>query len=623
MPSAPNEIAAPAQPRAAHLIATGTGAGWLCGLWIGVLTLRLNDVFAGAAIDAVQLCALLGVLYAAGGAAWGTAVWAAARVGSALLPRPWLNAAAATVAGGLPLVAALLLPDTGLFRSLLTTVLALRPWPKVAVAALAACLALAVAGALLHRRLAQTSFAGWRRALLLASAVLLAWGAAHALTATGAAEISSPEAVTREADRHPVVVVCIDGADPDDVLQPMIARGELPTFAKLAQEGVFAPLETIAPTLSPAVWTTMATGLPPREHGIFHFVFFDLPFVDRPVSVFPLHTGLNFKIFPWLETLPLPLARQAPFTSELRRAPAVWNIVGDHAPVGMFRWRVTWPAENVNGFAVAADVSLLDRMPGFASESADALEERRYHPSDAFRDLPRPETGETTPADVAPYLGKDVTPDQVDLDDPELRQVVRSLDRISTQRIAGLIGKYAPVTTLIGFHSVDGFSHLYWRPRRTGGRFETAIDARYRFVDEQLGILVDALQESLGAFNLLVVSDHGFDFRRGHHTHAPPGIFLGWGPAFSSSGDTPQLSVTDLTPMVLDLSGLPVARDMPAVGDATGEPRYRAALSAAYRGRHPVRFTSTYGRTDPRGAASAPPDEEETLRKLKSLGYLE
>ena len=148
-----------------------------------------------------------------------------------------------------------------------------------------------------------------------------------------------------DAGRVPLIVLCIDGADPDDIILPRVAAGELPTFARLLEEGTFAPLETLTPTLSPAVWTTLATGKAPEEHGILHFILFDLPLVSTPVSVFPLHTGLNFKIFPLLERLPGVPALQAPYTSELRRSPAVWEIAGVHAPVGSFRWRVTWPVE--------------------------------------------------------------------------------------------------------------------------------------------------------------------------------------------------------------------------------------------------------------------------------------
>ncbi|MEM9408037.1 MAG: alkaline phosphatase family protein, partial [Acidobacteriota bacterium] len=422
-----------------------------------------------------------------------------------------------------------------------------------------------------------------------------------------------------EEGRLPLVVLCIDGADPDDVILPLAANGELPTFARLLDEGTFAPLETLTPTLSPAVWTSLATGKLPAEHGILHFILFDLPLVSTPVSVFPLHTGLNFKVFPRLERLPGVPAMQAPYTSELRRAPAVWEIAGVHAPVGSYRWRVTWPVEELNGFAVASDVSLLDQMPGF-SESGVDTRERRVWPEDAFRGTQSLRRERPEPREVAEYV---TTPeDEIDLEDPLLRPVLSAYNRILPVRLTELIAKYRPALTLAGYHSVDGFSHRYWKEKRSGGRFSPAIEQRYRFVDEELGTTLAALEESLGVFNLIIVSDHGFDFSEGHHTHAPDGIFFGRGPAFEAGRRMDRLHVLDIAPLMLDLVGLPVADDMPGAEPIDGEPPFRAALSEEQRANHALRRTPSYGRRELR-ALSDTPFEEETLQKLRSLGYID
>lgn len=579
----------------ARISSAGLAGGWLCGLWIGVLTLRLNPAFEGATADGLALCLFLGALYAAGGIALGLAVSAAWNLLQGLggllgvtstLPR----SALVTVAAGLPLLTAALLPDTGLSRTALTTVLTLRPVALLAVAALLAAVVLGVAGVVLAPRGHRRLWPGPRGSALIvtiASLLLLAIAAVTVSGSRSVREAEAPEIVRRQEDRLPLVLLCIDGADPDDVLLPMVERGELPTFARLLREGTFGELKTIAPTLSPAVWTTIATGMPPAEHGIHHFIYFDLPFVTRPVSIFPLHTGLNFKIFPRLERLPGAPVFQAPYTSELRRRPALWNIVGEHATVGMFRWRVTWPAEDVNGFAVASDVALLDQMPAYV-EQAGEPDADRYFPADAYRGT----------------------------------ELIAGQD--TADRLTQLVAKYRPSLVVAGYHSVDEVSHRYWRPRLEGGRFETAIDERYRFVDERLGETITALEQSLGIFNLVVVSDHGFDFERGHHTHAPAGLFIARGPAFAAGVTVDGLSVFDVAPMALDLTGLPVARDMPGarVGQG-GEPAFRRALAASYRAGHPLRYTNTYGRRRVTDNVSETPFEDETLKKLRSLGYID
>lgn len=67
-----------------------------------------------------------------------------------------------------------------------------------------------------------------------------------------------------------VLLIGIDGGS-WNVIDPMIARGELPNLAALMQRGVHAELETVEPLISPAVWTSIATGRSPKAHGIGDF----------------------------------------------------------------------------------------------------------------------------------------------------------------------------------------------------------------------------------------------------------------------------------------------------------------------------------------------------------------
>ena len=82
----------------------------------------------------------------------------------------------------------------------------------------------------------------------------------------------------REAEeRLDVLVIGIDGAS-WNVMRPLMARGELPNLKRLAGTGVTARFESIRPLFSPAIWTTLATGKMPDEHGIpnFHATRHDL-----------------------------------------------------------------------------------------------------------------------------------------------------------------------------------------------------------------------------------------------------------------------------------------------------------------------------------------------------------
>ena len=71
-------------------------------------------------------------------------------------------------------------------------------------------------------------------------------------------------------DRLHVTIIGIDGAT-WRVLDPLLARGELPNFERLIASGVRAPLASEPPLISPPIWTTIATGVSRKEHGIRRF----------------------------------------------------------------------------------------------------------------------------------------------------------------------------------------------------------------------------------------------------------------------------------------------------------------------------------------------------------------
>ena len=68
-----------------------------------------------------------------------------------------------------------------------------------------------------------------------------------------------------------VVILGLDGLDPGLVTRFM-AEGRLPHFAKLAEEGVFRPLATTHPSISPVAWSSFSTGVDPSRHSIYDFL---------------------------------------------------------------------------------------------------------------------------------------------------------------------------------------------------------------------------------------------------------------------------------------------------------------------------------------------------------------
>jgi predicted AlkP superfamily phosphohydrolase/phosphomutase len=67
-----------------------------------------------------------------------------------------------------------------------------------------------------------------------------------------------------------VLALGLDGAD-YDLVRDLVARGRLPTIARLAREGAFGPLRSTIPAVTPTAWSSFLTGLNPAGHGIFNF----------------------------------------------------------------------------------------------------------------------------------------------------------------------------------------------------------------------------------------------------------------------------------------------------------------------------------------------------------------
>lgn len=72
--------------------------------------------------------------------------------------------------------------------------------------------------------------------------------------------------------RGRVIIVGMDGAT-QQILQPLIAKGKLPTLAKIQREGVAGPLWSVTPPITPAAWSSFYTGKEPGKHGVYEFLY--------------------------------------------------------------------------------------------------------------------------------------------------------------------------------------------------------------------------------------------------------------------------------------------------------------------------------------------------------------
>ena len=73
-----------------------------------------------------------------------------------------------------------------------------------------------------------------------------------------------------QAPGRKVLLIGWDSAD-WEMIDPLLASGQMPALARLLEEGVRGNLATLQPVLSPMLWTSIATGKRADKHGICGF----------------------------------------------------------------------------------------------------------------------------------------------------------------------------------------------------------------------------------------------------------------------------------------------------------------------------------------------------------------
>jgi len=378
------------------------------------------------------------------------------------------------------------------------------------------------------------------------------------LRGCGAAEPPKAKPVGR------VLVVGMDGLE-WTVVRPLLKAGRMPNLLALMQRGSYGYLASMKPTLSPVVWTTIATGKLMEEHGITDFV-------DRR-------------------------SKQV-FTSGRRATRAVWNIADQYGlSTDLFGWFITWPAEHVRGMVVSGSS---------ADSQLDANWKPALLPGVSGQVWPEELTDEVlalaaqagSMEKVQKLASEKIFPGvQQELMNPLQKKVFQQTlwsvlsDETYFEVACKYIKEHPADLNLVYFGGTDVVGHRYWRESHPKGyawhdgevldqELAEVVDNYYAWMDEMLGALMAAAGPDTTVF---VVSDHGMhavaldkedtDFgMTGHHLDAPAGVIVAAGPAilrqggvkaFLENGALPTHgSVVDVTPTLLALLGIPVGKDM-------------------------------------------------------------
>ena len=337
-----------------------------------------------------------------------------------------------------------------------------------------------------------------------------------------------------------VAIFAIDGAD-WELLSELADDGRIPNIKALAQGGTTATLQSIQPTVSPLVWTTVATGLSPDRHGV-------IDFIDR--------------------------GRNRPVDAFTRRTPAVWDIAeafGRHAQV--VNWWTAWPP-----------------LPGSAVTYGTPVE------TTANAISPSELTGKIAPLDVPlstvqfGQVGR-----FLNITGREYEQAVSSggpshpvnvfrellAKTWSDHRIAlSLYQQQEPLLLMMGYEGTDAVNHLfapYHPPYREGisqenfRRYWPTVANYYSEVDRLIGEWMRVLSDDT---TVIIVSAHGFRWgktrprvqpigRSALSDHRNSGVFIAYGNHVVPSRGSRTVSVYDIVPTILAILGLPESGEMP------------------------------------------------------------
>ena len=430
-------------------------------------------------------------------------------------------------------------------------------------------------------------------------------------------------------DTAPIMLFAIDGME-WSVMKPLIDAGRMPAIAGLMERGTYGYLESMTPTFSPAIWTSIATGKSPDKHGIPHFVY----------RVGPGPDDYRF------------------YTSGHRKTKAFWNILSDYGDsADVIGWWMTYPAEHINGVIVAQT-----NTTGVIEHSENALWKGTLLPGVEDQVYPPELNGEVmemlAQADRSMDSLVTVIFGGVPRAQTEFTKLIwdQSLwafraDAVYTRIAERLLDEKRPFDVFalylsgpdVAGHRFWQYAHPedFWHPptRDEIDAFGHVIDDYYVHVDR---VIADVLARIPEGTNVFVVSDHGMhvvnpdrEFKAddepgfrlsGNHLDAPPGVFVAAGPDIAKPAAAPVLDplrpigrAYDILPTLLVLKGIPVGEDF------DGAPMLNV-IDPAFITRVPVRTVKTH---DDRAWEQArelrmkeAADQAERLEQLKSLGYI-
>jgi predicted AlkP superfamily phosphohydrolase/phosphomutase len=328
----------------------------------------------------------------------------------------------------------------------------------------------------------------------------------------------------------------------------------------------------------------------------------------------------------------------------MRKVKAVWQILSAaERSVGVIGWLVTYPADVVNGYLISSHVTLAlsaKREARAPNQTDDWLSEGIY-PKSLWSEVADNVYHEE---DVGDAIIESFIATSTDRARQEEKVRTSSLAKFYAADVTSLtLSRHFFETRPADFNAVyfrgsDMTSHFFWRfmepeswkkelSAEAVETFSPVVERYYAFADSLLGEMLELVDDDTV---VVLLSDHGFAGHRGYRgfegdvavgieMHREDGIIFISGPGIKRGGSIAGASVLDVTPTVLALAGLPVARDM------DGRP-LTEVMSRTFLERYPVVYIDSYEVGDAPDGDLTPiesPVDDEIKEMLRSLGYID
>jgi|GEM_PF-1782861 len=268
--------------------------------------------------------------------------------------------------------------------------------------------------------------------------------------------------------KQSLIVLGVDGAT-WDLVDPLIARGELPNFRQLKERGAWGEVQTTY-LGSPVIWTAIFTG---KDREKFGDPFFG---IDR--------------------------ARL--------RARRIWEIAArEGLRIGVLHPLLTWPPLETDGFVIP-DIFAMgpETHPPryeyfqklYLSRHGGNLLQQAYYFLRSFLLAGGPDVAFSA---LRFLTSTALRPQFLNT----FRRRLEVVTRMDFRLFLKLYRTYRPQLCAFHLHAVDTVSHKYWQYKDKQGPYGGVINHFYRLADHFLGRVMGSLDEHT---SLVVLADHGF-----------------------------------------------------------------------------------------------------------------